>query len=420
LSIKIAEAHKICKLCDNYRAQRYCPRKGKDICWICCNGMRTDRKCPNECAYIIQEEGTTIFTEIPKKAKVDSIKELSDLTKRFFDIWCATPAESFAGQIPLELTETKEGKQSLINYLSAVREYLILPKRYLEKKLKIEFTNNNDLNEQTAKAKENLRNQIEYEKVAENYIDSLIAHDWNESIKYLYGKDKYNEELYNNNYISRRQNNRLLKMISNHHLLISAISENRKEALVYFEINNKYDLTVTLGIKESKWLVKELIIGSPTFYYGEREAIILISGYISQQEMTKAKQYLDKYQEILIDSPDLHYLNGLYYLLMKDYATALAHYLTAVELDPEFYEYKYNLALVYQMLQKYEIAKKLYQELLQKKNDDINVLNNLSVIYEAEGKQEDALQLLEKCLEIDPQSELAQKNIDRIKGQTKS
>jgi len=403
LSIKIAEAHKRCRICSNYRAQRYCPRTGKDICWICCNDKRIDYKCPQECAYILQKGQGNDFENSIKKAKVDSFQELSRLTTRLFDHWCEVPSDLFKERIPAEMAQTEEGRQELEQYFSLISSYLILPERYLQRKLNVKINTG-------------LENKENYENFAAEYLEKLIAHEWEESINLLISKDKYKDELYRDNYIIRRSGNKLFKQISSYHIILSAISENRQEALVFYEINNKYDLSIVMGKDSEQWLVKELIVGSPSFYYGEREAIMLISGCISKQEMPKAKQYLDQYSEILIDSADIHYLNGLYHLLEKDYQTALKYYLTAVELDPDFYEYKYNLALIYQMLKNYQVAEKLYQELREQKSDDINVLNNLAIIYEDQGKKEAALELLEECLKQDPGAELAKKNIERIKS----
>ena len=403
MSIKIAEAHKRCKICSNYRAQRYCPRTGKDICWLCCNEKRIDYKCPQECAYILQKGQGNEFENSIKKAKVDSFQELSSLTTRLFDQWCEVPSDLFKDRIPTEMAQTEDGKKELEQYFNRIAPFLVLPERYLQRKLNL-------------KIKTGLENKDNYEYFSGEYLEKMIAQEWEDSIQLLYSQDKYSEELYRSNYIIRRTGNRLLKQITSYHIILSAVSENRQEALVYYEINNKYDLSIIMGKINDRWLVKELIIGSPSFYYGEREAIMLISGCISKQEMPKAKQYIDQYSEILIDSADVHYLNGLYHLLEKDYQTALKYDLTAVELDPEFYEYKYNLALIYQMLKNYEVAEKLYQQLREQKSDDINVLNNLAIIYEDQGKEEAALSLLEECLKLDPGAELAKKNIERIKN----
>lgn len=402
MSIKIAEAHIRCKICKEYRAQRYCPRTGKDICWVCCNSKRIDQKCPAECAYILQTEDNASLDSSVKKTKVDSLKELTDITIRLFDYWCEMPVPNFGGKIPSEMSRTEEGREELKSFLSSIEDILILPEGYLKKKLKIDLRTKLDSEEN-------------YEAVAGKYLKKLMTHDWEGSIEYLYNQAKYKDELYRNNYLRRRAENNLMNTISSFDLLLSAISENGKEALTFFEINKKYDLSMILGYENNRWSLKEVIIGSPSFYYGEREAIVLISGFISQQEMEKAKEYLDQYKEILIDSADFHYLKGLYHLLTKDYHIALRHYLTAVELDPDFYEYKYNLALIYQMLESYEMAKRLYLEMIGQKSDDINVLNNLAVIYEAEGNLKDALELLEKCLQYDSNAEIVGKNIQRIK-----
>ena len=68
------------------------------------------------------------------------------------------------------------------------------------------------------------------------------------------------------------------------------------------------------------------------------------------------------------------------------------------------------------MLKNYQVAEKLYQELREQKSDDINVLNNMAIIYEDQEKKEAALELLEEYLKQNPGAELAKKNIERIKS----
>jgi len=63
-----------------------------------------------------------------------------------------------------------------------------------------------------------------------------------------------------------------------------------------------------------------------------------------------------------------------------------------------------------------KMAKRFYEETLELRPEDANTLNNLSVIYEAEGDIAKTVELLEKCLSIDPNSEMARKNLDRIKN----
>jgi len=84
-----------------------------------------------------------------------------------------------------------------------------------------------------------------------------------------------------------------------------------------------------------------------------------------------------------------------------------------MELAPEFTEATYNYAFLFQAEGNMEKARKLYEDILEQKEEK-KTLNNLAVIYEQDGQLEQALVLLKKALELDPNFELAQKNFERI------
>jgi tetratricopeptide (TPR) repeat protein len=104
----------------------------------------------------------------------------------------------------------------------------------------------------------------------------------------------------------------------------------------------------------------------------------------------------------------------MYYILDKRNQQALQHFLNAVELDPNFLEAKYNLAYLNQIQKEFKKAKALYKEILEVNAKEIKSLNNLAWIYIEEGRNTDAKELLEKCLQIDPEFELAKENLKRI------
>ncbi len=104
MSIEIAAAKKKCNNCRNRRAQRYCLRKGKDICWDCCNGFRIDLKCPKECPYILQDND---LIKTPLSAKVESITEHREMLKKYFDVWIHLPEAQF-GSHQLNLPKQKQ------------------------------------------------------------------------------------------------------------------------------------------------------------------------------------------------------------------------------------------------------------------------------------------------------------------------
>ncbi|MCB5230834.1 MAG: hypothetical protein WCX83_00450 [Candidatus Cloacimonas sp.] len=400
MSLKIAEEKVRCGKCKVNRAQRYCPRIGKDVCWECCVEMKVDLKCPAECVYLLRSN----FAEIEKgtSTKVDSYREHSILTQKLIDVWAVMPFVGLDNQIPLEMAKDEEGREQLREYLNLIVQSPLVPAEYLSKKFNLALKYE----------KEEVRH---YEEVAEEYLDLLIAQDWEKSVEYHSNSEGYLDLLYLNNYKRRRKENPVIDKLKSYQLLMSAVSENQEEALVYFEVNGKYDLTVILSAKPEKWRVQEIVLGSPNHFNGAGNAIRVASKLVAERRVEEAKEALDNYGKILIDSPDYHYLQGLYFLMLHNFPLAEKFYLNAVEIDQDFPEYKYSLAIAYHMNRNTVPAKRFYEETLDLRPNDTNALNNLAVIYEMEGDMEMTVKLLEKCLSIDPNSEKAKKNLERIK-----
>ena len=202
--------------------------------------------------------------------------------------------------------------------------------------------------------------------------------------------------------------------VSDFNLISSALSKEKDQALVYFDVNNKYDITVNLRLKNQEWKIQSLIIGKPELFNSESEAIQQVAVLLSKNETTKAHELLTKYSSIYITSSDFAYYWGLYHTFNKNQQKAEHQFLQALILDPTFIEAKYNYAFIQHSKGELEQAKKLYNEILKNTPNDPKTMNNLASILIDETNYTEAEKLLNKCIKDNPDFEIAEQNMERL------
>ncbi|HHE37005.1 MAG TPA: hypothetical protein ENL20_00315 [Candidatus Cloacimonetes bacterium] len=246
------------------------------------------------------------------------------------------------------------------------------------------------------------------------FLNKIIEQNLEETISFLYQKDRYQEKKFRENYLNRLKSNKIIQKMTNYDLISSARTKDRKQFLVYFEINRKYDLTLFLLQDKDKWKIHKKILGKPELFNGEKEAYEQVAVLLSKNKLGNAYELLKKYSSIYLDSADFQYYWGLYYSFQKNNDKAARFFFNAIELDPDFVEAKYNYALMLHAEKKIEEAKILYREILKSAPEEPKTLNNLASILIDEKEFETAKKLLEKCLKVAPEFEIAKKNLERI------
>ena len=385
-----------CAVCKNHKGHRLCFRIGKDICWQDCNEMRVDQNCPKECEYAIQKS-----SDLQLKTKADSIREYQDLLTRQMNIWVAVPQTVFNGDIPREMSKTISGRKRLIEFLKQFHVNSLIPLKHLKSILSLD-----DL--------EVISSKEHYEDAAENFLQCLLLQEWEKTIPLLNSAQNYQDEELRENYLRRLSNNKFVQKIKSYFLISSALSENKKMALVYFEFNLKYDLTLVLELKDDVWKIKQKIFGKPEIANSELQANQQIAIMLSKNKLSEAFELLQKYSSIYVDSADLNYYWGMYYMFSNNTKRAAEFLFNAVELDPTFLEAKSLYATAILQEKQTEKAKKLFGEIIAENHQEIKSMNNLASIYIEEGKKVEAKKLLEKCLEIDPNFVYAKKNMEKV------
>ncbi|MCF7912199.1 MAG: tetratricopeptide repeat protein [Candidatus Cloacimonetes bacterium] len=388
-----------CKLCKVRRQQRFCLRKGRDICWECCNNIRYDRKCPEECKYSLKGgSGMDI-----SKTNADSLTEYRGLIKNLMDLWMRMPEPELGGGIPEELARTEAGKKEVINYFKRYNLKSIYNINYIKKKLELQ-------------ALETVPEPQSYEDIASSYLRLILAGDIEASIDHICNGDEVRQdEEWRADFISQKKNDIILKKMNEFKLVASALSEDKREALVFFDVNGKYDLSLKLVQQGETWQVESHYNGKMEVVNGENEAMGHIAVLLSKNELSQAEDLLVKYLSIYPDSADLHYYQGVTSALKGKGKQAKKSFLRSVRLDPGFGEALYNYGLQLHVEGELEKAAVYYERLLAIEPDNVKALNNMAAIKIDLQDYKSAEVYLKRCEELEPDFEPLQANIKRLK-----
>lgn len=387
---------KKCKICKTKTSTRFCMRKGFDICWEDCNILRVNEQCPKECEYQLQS------SEIMQlKGKSDSQMEYVDLLKKQMALWITKPQKIFNNQIPITMAESSEGKKKIEKFLNQFKINPIVPLNYLKERLSLDEL-------------KVVSPPKTYEDHALEFMQHLYTNEWEKVTSFISNYEYLKSHDLEDKFITRIAANKVIKKISSFDLISSALTKEKDQALVYYDVNNKYDLTINLKINNNSWKVRSIIIGNPELFNSESEAIQQVAILLSKNESTKAYELLKKYSSIYILSSDFEYYWGLYYTFTKNQKKAEHHFMHAMILDPTFIEAKYNYAFIQHSNGDLEYAKKLYYEILQEASNEPKTLNNLASILIDEKNYDEAEKLLRKCIENNSEFEVAQQNLERL------
>lgn len=385
-----------CKICKVNRGSRFCLRIGKDICWLDCNKMRIDQKCPEECDYVLRKAD-----DFNLKTKTDSLIEYQDLLKRQMNKWAHESQQLFNGKIPAEMAKTEEGNKKLTTFFSDFKFNAMIPLSYLKEMLNLE---NLDV-------KDEIKN---YEHTAIEFLNLIIIQEWEKAVEMYYFPE--NDQNSRKVFLQKRlQKYKTFRNLHDHELISSAVTKDKKQALVHFELNQKDDFTLRFQKVKNDWKITAKIFAKPEYFNSENEAIQQVAVLLSKNELNQAFELLQKFNTMYIDSADFEYYFGLYYSFSKNIKKAKEHFRNAMFLDPEFIEAEYNYAYTLHAEGDIEVAKKLYCKILKRVPDEPKTLNNLASILIDEQKYEEAENLLNRSLEAKSDFKMAQDNLERLK-----
>ena len=360
-------------------------------------------ECPSECKFTIKQSSEK--EQLILNNYSESIAEQQELTNLHLKKWIKTQNLLFKNMSPLEFSKLENGKNKINQFLEKYESKLksTLNYNYVREKLAIPIKK---------------KIQLNHEDAAEKFLNLVVTYDYEETISLLTNQEIYKNDEFQKNYIRRNLQIKAFKAIKEFELIRSALSKEQDQAIVEFEINGKYPLSIVLKKLNNQWKVWKKVFGESEIVLSENEFIQRVAYKYARQNFDGAYSDLKKNLKIFPDSPDLHYYFGIYYSTKGKIDETKQHFFNAMELDPEFVEAKYNYAFIFQSEGKMEKAKEIYEQILEQK-EDVKTLNNLAVIYEQEKSFEEAKVLLKKALELNPNFELAKKNLERSNLATK-
>jgi tetratricopeptide (TPR) repeat protein len=360
--------------------------------------MRYDRRCPQECKYSLQGgKGLEL-----SRTNADSVEEYKDLIIRLMDLWLRMPLEEFEGKTPKEIAGRESGRIKLIKYFNKIGLKSIYNASYIKSKLELTEWD-------IPVEKEN------YEDVAKRYLNSILAGDVESALRdHLLGEQIAKEEDWKEDYIEQQASDTVLKKMHDHALISSALSEDKKQALVMFDINGKFDLTLRLLHADDRWKVGSQINGKLEIVNSENEALQQVAILLSKNELLQGEELLKKYKNLYPDSADLHYYQGVMEALKGRNKAAKKSFLRAVRLDSGFGEALYNYGLQLHLAGELEKAEINYNKALEVEPDNIKCLNNLAALMIDRGELDKAEKYLARCEEIDENYEPLQRNSARL------
>jgi tetratricopeptide (TPR) repeat protein len=356
-------------------------------------------ECPTDCKYALKESPQPGRLEL--KNYSESIAEQQELLNLYLEQWIKTPNPLFDNKTPAVIAKTSDGKKKLLEFLDTYEpQNSMLTYNHAREILDLPLSKNKSTT---------------YEDVATKFLEMLANYDYEDTISLLVNPRVYKDEAYRTNYIKRNMAIKAFKALRNFDLIRSALSSDRKQAIVEFEINSLYTLSVVLKKVDNKWSIAEKVFDEAGVVLAENDLIQKIVYAFAQQKFKDAYSELHHAIRIYPDSANMNYYVGVYWATQGKVDEAKQYFFNAMELDPDFIEAQYNYAFVSQAEGNIEKAKELYEEILKKKEEH-KTLNNLAVIYESEGAYEEAEVLLKRALELKPDFELAQKNLERIQS----
>ncbi len=387
-----------CKRCKTHPGHRFCIRTAKDICWHCCNELRLDGKCPDTCRYTPKKRDDEIFAT---GVKVESRSEFRDFLKKMMKRWAFESQSIFDGRIPIKMAENKDQKaelETIVNQLQAISE---LPVDYLADLLNIRL----EVTEEKSVSHEQVGNQI---------LRTIIAQDWDILPKFLRTGWTNGDPVLVENFIQRMQSDSNIKHITSFDLIASALSDNNREALIQYEVNGKVDLTLHLLEENGEWKLESRTYGKLEIYRDLQQIMNQAALYLQKSPDSACWEYINKFLKFYPDSADLQYDMGMYQYFNRNTKRARIYLMNAVEIDGSFTEARYALATILQTSDEPQEAERHYRIVLEQNPDDFRAMNNIATIMIDSDRKEEAKKLLLKCLAIQPEFEMAQKNLERL------
>ena len=146
-------------------------------------------------------------------------------------------------------------------------------------------------------------------------------------------------------------------------------------------------------------------------------ALNALSQQIIKDDPEQAKALLSKSAAAVPDAASTHFQLGLLNVRMNHFPEAIAAYERAAELDPNAPDVFFNLGYAYAKTKGFEKAEAMYARTVELEPAYMDeALSNLAIVQHLLGKDEESAANLERALAINPENDLAERYLQRVRG----
>ncbi len=172
------------------------------------------------------------------------------------------------------------------------------------------------------------------------------------------------------------------------------------EAITFFEEL----LTLGPGMKDK--------IASPY-----TEALLGLAENVRETDPAQAISLFNEAIQLDPKSQQAYFQLGLVFMNQKDYTAAIESFENVIELNPEFPDTFFNLGFINALAKDYAKAEEMYARVVELSPAYLDeALFNLALVQSKLEKTDESIANLEKALQVNPQNELAQNYLNKLKG----
>jgi len=147
------------------------------------------------------------------------------------------------------------------------------------------------------------------------------------------------------------------------------------------------------------------------------EALLGVANNLVATDPEQAMGFFKKSIQLDPNSEQAYFQYGLVLMKQKDYAAAIESYEKVIELNPEFPDTFFNLGFINALSKNYEKAEEMYARVVELQPAYLDeALFNLALVQSKLNKNDESLANLEEAVKVNPQNQLAQNYLKKLKG----
>jgi tetratricopeptide (TPR) repeat protein len=188
------------------------------------------------------------------------------------------------------------------------------------------------------------------------------------------------------------------------------------EALKIDESYPKIYFFIAQSFKETQDTVKAIEFYKRAIQIdaGDYDAYLQLGQIFTQKKDKEALRYLDAAINTNEGIEEAWYARGYYFQLMNNYSNAMNDYQKTISINPNHTLAYYNAGYIYFTQKKWDMAIQHFDMAFKANNEFEKPIYMIGLTKEAEGKFSEAITYYKRCLQLNPNFDLAKEGLKRL------